>query len=297
MELNDFKNQEKYNLFVTSETGAWEAEYYIMPIDRCLTSYTSPEIGIEYGLFENRGVIEEIKKYPCIFAYEDGCKSDSYIGYITDMTVRKVGMKFSYKIIRKISFESLHALTFELDIVMSRGITELMHTHWTIKNVNLFLEINKATETVTKVHKPTIFISYSWTPKENKDRVIALAERLENQGVNVLYDKKSLLPGQDMNAFMESLAINSEIKKVLVICNSDYASKADNRRGGVGTEAEIIIPQVYGNPMQNKIVPIFFEMDKDGELFRPVYLRSRLGIDFTNDYEEGYKLLIEDIFR
>lgn len=144
--------------------------------------------------------------------------------------------------------------------------------------------------------RPTIFISYCWTPKEIKERVLQLAERLEKDGVNVLYDKKSLRPGQDANSFMESLAINPQIKKVLVICTREYAGKADFRLGGVGTESEIIIPQVYGKPMQNKIIPIFFERDSQGRPYCPVYLKSRLGIDLTN-MEDGYEELIEDIFR
>lgn len=296
MNLSDFQNQEKYNLLVASDKEAWETDSYIMPLDRCLTSYTPPELKAEYNLLDE-SITNKIMEYPCIFAYEDWNKSNSYVGYITEIIVRSSGIKFYFQKITEISFDDLHKITFELDIDMSRGITELMHTHWTIKNVNLYRELNKISRYDLKLIKPTVFISYCWTPKTNKDRVIELAERLNKDGVNVLYDKKSLLPGQDINAFMETLATNLEIKKVLIICNSDYVKKADSRQGGVGTESEIIIPQVYGKPMQNKIIPIYFERDSEGKNYCPIYLRSRLGIDFTNDYEEGYHDLLEDIFR
>lgn len=296
MNLSDFKNQEKYNLFVAASEEAWETDSYIMPLDRCLTSFTSSELKSEYNLLDE-SIRDKIKEYPCIFAYEDYNKCDSYVGYITEIIVRSSGIKIYYQKLGVILFDDLHKLTFELDIDMSRGITELMHTHWTIKNVNLYRELNKLSGLDFKLTKPSVFISYCWTPKENKDRVINLAERLYKDGVNVLYDKKSLLPGQDINAFMESLATNKDIKKVLIICNSDYVKKADSRQGGVGTESEIIIPQVYGNPMQNKIIPIYFERDSDGKNYCPIYLRSRLAIDFTGNYEEGYQELLEDIFR
>lgn len=296
MNINNFRNQDKYNLFVTSSRDAWETDSYIMPIDRCLTSYTTAEIKAEYGLLDDVAV-GKLKMYPCIFAYEDSdSKQDAYVGYLTDVVVRKTGVKFYYKKINVLSYDDFHKMTFELDINMSGGITELMHTHWTIKNVKLLSELDKILGITSVPIRPTIFISYCWTPKEVKERVLQLAERLEEDGVNVLYDKKSLRPGQDMNAFMESLATNPQIKKVLVICTNEYARKADARLGGVGTEAEIIIPQVYGKPMQNKIIPIFFEKDNQGRPICPVYLKSRLGIDLTN-MEEGYEELLEDIFR
>lgn len=296
MNINNLKFQEKYNLFVNSEEGAWESDSYIMPIDRCLTSFTPPEIREEYKL-SNKAALDKLLQLPCIFAYEDFHKHNAYIGYITDITVRSSGVKVKYNKLSELSFDILHKLTFELDINMSRSITELMHTHWTVKNVNLFKELGDIEEPISEVIKPTVFISYAWSPKENKDKVLELANQLEKDGVNVRFDKKCLLPGQDMNMFMESLATDPTIKKVLVICNSVYANKADSRQGGVGTESEIIIPQVYGNPMQNKIIPVFFEKDSNGNYFCPAYLHSRLGIDFTVAYEDGYKDLLEDIFR
>lgn len=296
MDISNLKVQEKYNLFVTSEEGAWESDSYIMPIDRCLTSFTPPEIKEEYKL-SNKSTLNKILQFPCIFAYEDFHKQNAYIGYITDIIVRSSGVKIKYSKLSELPFDVLHKLTFELDINMSKAITELMHTHWTIKNVNLFKELDGISEPISEIIKPTVFLSYAWSPKENREKVLVLANRLEKDGVNVLYDKKCLLPGQDMNMFMESLATNPTIKKVLVICNSVYADKADSRQGGVGIESEIIIPQVYGNPLQNKIVPIFFEKDRNGCYFRPTYLQSRMGIDFTVSYENGYKELLEDIFR
>ncbi|WP_172611324.1 toll/interleukin-1 receptor domain-containing protein [Eubacterium limosum] len=297
MNIYDFRDQEKYNLFVSADENAWESDSYIMPISRCLTSYTSQDIKAKFGSFDELAC-EKIKQYPCILAYEDSCNHNSYFGHITEMTVRNSGIKFFYKRLEEISISDLHKMTFELDIDMSRGIKELMHTHWTIKNVNLYKELIALNVLNQSITKPTVFISYSWSPKENKDRIIRLAEKLEKDNVNVLYDEKSLLPGQDIIYFMENIRNDPKIKKVLIICNSDYARKAEERKGGVGTESEIIIPEVYGNPMQNKIIPVFFEKDSEGNFCCPGYLKNKWGIDLTDENDnKGYEKLLKDIFR
>ena len=292
MKLTDLKKQERYNLFVVSGEDAWESDSYIMMRARCLGAPTSQEIKTEFAFLDEEA-ISKIKSYPCIFAYEDPSGKDAYLGYITDMVVRDKGIKFSFEKIGKVSKEDIHRSTFELDILMPEGITELMRTHWTIKEVNLFRELEK--NRILDNFQPKVFISYCWKPQENKERVLRLADRLKDDGVDVVMDKTDLHPGQDMNVFMERLSTDPDIKKVLVICTAEYVKKANAREGGVGTESEIIIPQVYGRPMQQKIIPLFFEKDENGDLYRPIYLSNRCGIDFS-DEEEGYRELIENIF-
>ena len=122
---------------------AWEGESYQIERNRCLTSYTPQHIKEEYDSF-NSEQIETIKSYPCIFAYEDGVKEKfAYIGYIIDLVIRNSGIKFYIQKHWILSHDDLHKYAFELDITLSRGITELMHTHWTIKDVNLREEIQK----------------------------------------------------------------------------------------------------------------------------------------------------------
>ena len=81
-----------------------------------------------------------------------------------------------------------------------------------------------------------VFISYSWHPEENKIRVQQLARRLMSDGVDVILDVWSLKDGQDKYVFMEKMVTDSNINKVLIICNKDYAEKADTRKGDVGTD-------------------------------------------------------------
>lgn len=76
---------------------------------------------------------------------------------------------------------------------------------------------------------PKVFISYSWHPEENKIRVEQLARRLMSDGVDVTLDVWSLKDGQDKYVFMEKMVTDSDINKVLIICNRDYAEEGTEK--------------------------------------------------------------------
>ena len=84
---------------------------------------------------------------------------------------------------------------------------------------------------------PKIFISYSWS---SDAMVLQLAQRLMSQGVIVVLDKWDLKEGQDKYTFMERCVNDPDITKVLIVCDKAYATKANNRTGGVGDETVII---------------------------------------------------------
>lgn len=145
---------------------------------------------------------------------------------------------------------------------------------------------------------PKVFISYSWHPEENKIRVQQLARRLMSDGVDVILDVWSLKDGQDKYVFMEKMVTDSDINKVLIICNKDYAEKADCRKGGVGTESTIMSDEIYSKAEQTKFLPVVFEKGNDGMIYKPHFLKSRIHIDMSSDdcYEMGYEQLLRDIF-
>lgn len=144
---------------------------------------------------------------------------------------------------------------------------------------------------------PKIFISYSWTTPEHQEKVINLASRLMSHGVEVILDKWDLKEGQDKYAFMEQSVINPEIDRVLIICDSLYAKKANNRIGGVGEETIIISPEIYGSINHEKFIPVVFEYDQEGKPCLPTYIKSRIYIDLSTDerYEMEYEKLVRNI--
>jgi TIR domain len=147
---------------------------------------------------------------------------------------------------------------------------------------------------------PKVFISYSWTNEEHKEWVLRLAERLVSDGVDVVIDRWHLKEGQDKYVFMEQMVTNPEVTRVLAICDKKYAQKADARAGGVGTESQILSPELYAQVNQEKIIPLVREWKDDGvkEPYLPVFFKGRMYIDFSNDatFEESHEQLLRNIF-
>ncbi len=146
---------------------------------------------------------------------------------------------------------------------------------------------------------PKVFISYSWHPEENKERVELLARRLMDDGIYVVIDIWDLHAGQDKNAYMEKMVSDESVDKVLLICNKEYTTKANSRKGGVGIESTIISEEVYSNTEQTKFIPIIFEKDENGVAYAPVFLKSRLHYDLSDEYtfEKVYDELLRDLYQ
>jgi hypothetical protein len=136
-----------------------------------------------------------------------------------------------------------------------------------------------------EVDAPRAFISYSWTTPEHVEWVIELAEELVENGVEVVFDQWDLNEGGDMYAFMEQMVTDPEIDKVVIICDEEYARKADEREGGVGTETQIVSRDLYDevdpDDPQTKFVAVVTEKNDEGRAYLPTYMRNRLYIDMS----------------
>jgi len=129
---------------------------------------------------------------------------------------------------------------------------------------------------------PKAFISYSWTSPGHQEQVRRWAERLLSDGIEVVIDIFDLKEGHDKYFFMERMVVDPEITHVLVVCDKSYAEKADAKKSGVGTESQIISSEVYAKVEQSKFIPIACEFSDDREPFLPVFLKSRIWIDFSS---------------
>lgn len=88
---------------------------------------------------------------------------------------------------------------------------------------------------------PKVFISYAWGSDEYQQRVLDLCTRLYSEcGIEVLIDKWSMEAGNDTYDFMERSVKDPSVNYVIMLLDKNYAEKADNRQGGVGTETQII---------------------------------------------------------
>lgn len=275
------------NLIMVYADNTWDKSPAFIDKDRCLTEYILPEFTEKYSDFSEKA-IEELKKMPCVFAYEKIHKLDARIGFINNIDIYQKSVRIDYELTGQvIAFDDLIQLTDLLDM----STWEWNRTHWTIKKVNLedlepyFKEKN--------LYKPKVFISYSWNPPSNQQNVFELIQKLESDGINVIYDRKDLYPGQDMNYFMENVLTSDTIDAVIMVCNKDYAEKANKRSGGVGYESELILTEIRNKPLQRKYIPVVIEHDVNGELPLPKFLESRYCVDLSRD--TGYKELLNAI--
>ena len=128
-----------YNLFVSSNDESWNGDPFILEIDRCVREYTDTEITEKYGELQQSD-IEKIMRFPCIFAYETGCKKDPKFGLIREIVKRQEKVKISYEIVdldRFLTHSEIPEMLFDLDI----SDWEMNRTHWAIKDVNLSKEL------------------------------------------------------------------------------------------------------------------------------------------------------------
>lgn len=148
------------------------------------------------------------------------------------------------------------------------------------------------------MENPRLFISYSWSSPEHEQWVLKLATELRENGVDVILDKWDLKEGQDADAFMETMVTDESVKKVVMICDKLYTEKADKRKGGAGTEAQIISRKIYEETNQSKFVSVVVEKDEDDKPYLPAYYKPRIYIDLSdrNLYAKNFDQLLRWIF-
>lgn len=149
-----------------------------------------------------------------------------------------------------------------------------------------------------KIEHPRVFISYAWGTEEYNEKVILFATDLKRDGIEVVFDRWQLKEGNDTYAFMEKSVTDESITNVLVLLDPQYAKKADERAGGVGTETQIISSEVYNKVSQRKFLPIVFERDSEGNVCKPRYMAGLLHFDFTKEesYDNEYQRLVRTLY-
>lgn len=145
---------------------------------------------------------------------------------------------------------------------------------------------------------PKLFVSYSWSSAEHEIWVLDLAKSLVESGIEVLLDKWELRDGHDSIKFMESMVTDADVQKVVILADKTYVEKANARVGGVGTETQILTPDLYDGQNQDKFVLVVCERDEQGMPYVPTYYRGRIHIDMSQEdsYAAGHEQLVRWVF-
>lgn len=149
---------------------------------------------------------------------------------------------------------------------------------------------------IASKENPKVFISYSWDNEDHKQWVIALANRLRSNGVDVILDRYYLTAGKSVTHFVENAL--REAEKVVVIFTPNYKLKADHRAGGVGYEYSIINNSLYQNQTGNdKIIPVLRMGSMEESI--PDFMQQYIHLDLRNDstFENSYTDLLREIYN
>ena len=146
---------------------------------------------------------------------------------------------------------------------------------------------------------PKLFVSYSWSSAEHEDWVLELAKSLTECGIDVILDKWHLRDGHDSIKFMESMVTDKSVEKVLILADETYVERANSRSGGVGTETQILTPELYEGENPDKFVLVVCERNEQGKPYVPVYYRGRIYIDMSSEevYASGHEQIVRWAFN
>lgn len=123
-----------YNFLVTARLGVWDEPFYEYDKSRFL-EYTTESIAKAFKSL-SPDLIETLKTYPCLFAYE-GHEEDLRIGRLTSIKERGIKLFIEFEFdqnIPPIPYETIKPIAPLLDI----RDWEMNRTHWAVKDEDLF---------------------------------------------------------------------------------------------------------------------------------------------------------------
>jgi len=142
-----------------------------------------------------------------------------------------------------------------------------------------------------------VFISYTRTNVEHEEKVRDLAVYLRENGIDARLDIWHLRPGMDLPQWMSNELDLAD--RILIVCNEEYAARADGRIGGVGWEIRLVQGDLLQSQKDNpkKYIPIVFDTVKNADL--PRFLRGVYAINWTKrDKKDAFRTkLLKELYE
>ncbi|MCV6636497.1 toll/interleukin-1 receptor domain-containing protein [Candidatus Albibeggiatoa sp. nov. NOAA] len=152
------------------------------------------------------------------------------------------------------------------------------------------------TTPATSIQTPKVFISYSWDSESHKQNVLAFANQLIKQGIDVALDQFEQFPSQGWANWM--LDQIEECDFVLLVCTETYnrrvRRKEDGRGKGVTWEGTIMTDVLYDDFHQNtRFIPVVFSVEDMAHVPRFLGSVSRFVVTTKEGYKDLYRYLTE----
>lgn len=151
-------------------------------------------------------------------------------------------------------------------------------------------------QSTTAVQSAKVFISYSWDSEQHKQNVLAFAQQLMSQGVDVVLDQFEQFPAQGWANWMLDQIEESDY--VLIVCTEIYnrrvRRKEDGRGKGVTWEGTIMTDVLYDDFHQNtRFIPVLFSMEDMPHVPRFLGSVSRFVVTTKQGYTDLYRYLTQ----
>jgi hypothetical protein len=146
---------------------------------------------------------------------------------------------------------------------------------------------------IPRAESPKVFISYSWDSPEHFDWVRRFATFLRKKGIESILDQWDLVPGSQLPFFMKKGICENEF--VLIICTEKYKERADQRKGGVWAEVEMMMAELQNPANAGRFIPILRQGEVNSAVPSPfgdlIYLDFRDSVTDTQNYVGLVRLL------
>ncbi len=142
---------------------------------------------------------------------------------------------------------------------------------------------------------PRVFISYSHDSQEHKDRVLELADRLRQDGIDCTIDQYEESPSEGWQRWMLNQV--DEATFVLVACTEQYDRRFRGRETvgkgkGATWEGGVIIQELYDDQGQNaKFIPVTLTQEDANFIPSPLRGTTSYRLNTTDGYELLYRRL------
>ena len=144
---------------------------------------------------------------------------------------------------------------------------------------------------------PTVFISYSHDSPEHADRVLAFADRLVQDGIDVILDQYEFSPPEGWPRWMDEHIRSADF--VLMVCTETYFRRVmgeeESGKGlGVKWESNLIYQHIYNADTTNtRFIPVLFEGGKVEHIPTPLQGATYYCMDTPQGYEDLYRRLTD----
>jgi tetratricopeptide (TPR) repeat protein len=136
-----------------------------------------------------------------------------------------------------------------------------------------------------------VFISYSHDSPDHMDRVLALADRLRQDGINAILDQYEESPAEGWPMWMAAQIRESDF--VLVVCTETYLRRVERKEEpgkghGVIWESFLTYQQLYNNAARNaKYIPLLLDGARFQDIPEPLQAATYYSVSDDKD-DNGY---------